>query len=208
MNLFSERCEQPASRRKALLFGVVSWLLFVFCGGCAVYTGNATSLKPNALQREPGWVYVDGVPEMRQAHELDCGPTALAMVLGYHGASDRKGVLEALPEAQRSSVTELRDLARKRGFKAYVVEGKPEDLVFELQHHRPVIVGVAKPTAGGHVAHYEVVIGMHRKSERVATLDPAAGLRQNSFMGFLSEWQATGRVLLVIVPPTAATPAK
>jgi hypothetical protein len=53
------------------------------------------------------------------------------------------------------------------------------------------------------VSHYEVVIGMHRDSQRVATLDPALGMRQNSFAGFLTEWQATGAVLLVVVPKTA-----
>jgi hypothetical protein len=41
---------------------------------------------------------------------------------------------------------------------------------------------------------------MHRASRRVATYDPAAGVRQNTFGGFLMEWQAAGRVLLVIMP--------
>ena len=77
-----------------------------------------------------------------------------------------------------------------------MVEGSPDDLVFELKNHRPVIVGVAKPTIKDAVAHYEVVVGMHGDSQRIATLDPAAGLRQNTFTGFLSEWQGAGRVLL------------
>lgn len=70
----------------------------------------------------------------------------------------------------------------------------------ELEQGRPVIVGVAKPTTQDAVAHYEVVVGMHRASRRVATYDPAAGVRQNTFGGFLTEWQAAGRVLLVIMP--------
>lgn len=167
---------------------------------CSVYTGSATTLKPQALQREPGWVAVDGVPELHQAHELDCGPTALAMVLEYYGGADRAQVLAALPADQRVSVADLRQLAKRLGFEAFVVEGSPDDLVYELKHGRPVIVGVAKPTVRDAVAHYEVVVGMHRESRRVATLDPAVGLRQNSFTGFLSEWQAAGRVLLVVVP--------
>lgn len=195
--------ERPVQRYGAWL-RALGGLLIVFSSACSIYSGNATTLKANEVRREPGWVYVENVPEMRQAHELDCGPTALAMVLGFYGAPDRKELITALPKEQRTSVKELRDLARRRGYKAFVVEGKAEDLVFELKHGRPVIVGVAKPTVAGHVAHYEVVVGVHRESQRVATLDPAAGLRQNSFAGFLSEWQATGRVLLVIVPPSAA----
>jgi ABC-type bacteriocin/lantibiotic exporter with double-glycine peptidase domain len=167
---------------------------------CSVYTGSATTLQPTELRKEPGWVSIEGVPELHQAHELDCGPTALAMVLSYYGVADQKSILAALPADKRSSVSDLRDLARQHGFESYVVEGKPEDLVYELQHGRPVIVGVAKPTVQDAVAHYEVLVGMHRDSQRVATLDPAVGMRQNSFSGFLSEWQGSGRVLLLVIP--------
>ena len=101
------------------------------------------------------------------------------------------------------SAGELRELAKQRGFSAYVVAGTVDDLVYELKHGRTVIVGTAKPTVGGAVTHYEVVIGLHRESQRVATLDPAAGYRQNSFTGFLTEWNATGQVLLVVGPAKA-----
>ena len=178
------------------------WLCAFWLGlsACSVYTGTATTMQPNTLHKEPGWVSIEGVPELRQAHELDCGPTALAMVLSYYGVADRKSVLAALPADKRVSVSDLRDLARKLGLESYVVEGKPEDLVFELQHGRPVIVGVAKPTLQDAVAHYEVLVGMHRDSQRVATIDPAAGLRENTFGGFLTEWQGSGRVLLLVIP--------
>jgi ABC-type bacteriocin/lantibiotic exporter with double-glycine peptidase domain len=184
-----------------------AWLALA-ASACNVYSGSAKTLHSNALQQEAGWVFVDGVPELHQEHELDCGPTALAMVLGYYAAVDPKRVLSELPVAQRSSVSELRDLAKRHGFNAFVVEGKPDDLVYELRNHRPVIVGVAKPTVGGKaVAHYEVVVGMHRESQRIATLDPAVGLRQNTFSGFLSEWQAASRVLLIVIPKAKSAAA-
>jgi ABC-type bacteriocin/lantibiotic exporter with double-glycine peptidase domain len=145
-------------------------------------------------------VQVHGVPELLQQHELDCGPTALAMVLGFHGGPTKDALLAELPEEQRSVVTQLRDAAKSHGFDAFVMEGKPEGLVYELQNGRPVIVGVAKPTLSNAVAHYEVVVGLHRDSQRIATIDPAVGLRQNSFSGFLTEWQGAGRVLLVVIP--------
>lgn len=176
-------------------------LLSTLAGACgSVYTGSASTLKPNELREDQGWVRVEGVPELHQQHELDCGPTALAMVLGYHGAASKEALLAELPEEQRSVVTQLRDVAKKHGFESYVIEGKPEDLVYELKHGRPVIVGVAKPTLKDAVAHYEVVVGLHRESQRVATIDPAVGLRQNTFNGFLTEWQGAGRVLLVVIP--------
>jgi hypothetical protein len=71
-----------------------------------------------------------------------------------------------------------------------------------------VIVGMAKPTATGAVAHYEVVVGLHVDSRRIATLDPAAGMKQNTLLGFLKEWQPTGRVLLVVLPREPASLAR
>lgn len=199
-------------RVRALFYPLFAAALTTTAGACSVYTGSATTLKPNELSQETGWVRVDGVPELLQKHELDCGPTALAMVLGYHGSASKETVLAELPEDKRSVVTELRDVAKKHGFDSFVMEGKPEDLVYELERGRPMIVGVAKPTIQNAVAHYEVVIGLHRDSQRIATIDPAVGLRQNTFQGFLTEWQSAGRVLLVVIPkdkqPTPATPSQ
>jgi Peptidase C39 family len=187
-------------RVRAFAHAVAVALIALSASACGVYTGSATTLKPDELQSDAGWVKVEGVPELHQKHELDCGPTALAMVLAFYRAADKETVLAELPADQRIAVAQLRDVARQHGFDAFVVEGKPEDLVYELKHGRPVIVGVAKPTVKDAVAHYEVVVGLHAESQRVATIDPAVGLRQNSFNGFLSEWQGTGRVLLVVIP--------
>jgi ABC-type bacteriocin/lantibiotic exporter with double-glycine peptidase domain len=182
----------------------LAWLIVVAAAaGCSTYTGSAKALRPRVLTQEAGWLAVEGVPLMRQAEEHDCGPTALSMVLAYWQPTQH-GALASLPKDRQVTVGELRDLARSRGFSAFVVAGTPEDLVYELDHGRPAIVGVAKPTVQGAVTHYEVVVGMHRDSRRVATLDPAVGWRQNSFAGFLSEWQATGRVLLVLVPKASS----
>jgi predicted double-glycine peptidase len=167
---------------------------------CSTYLGGATTLPQKDLQEEPGWVAVRGVQPLRQKDDHDCGPTALSMVLNYWQPERAREPLANLPAERQASAGELRDAARSRGLSAFVVEGEPEDLVHELEQGRPVIVGVAKPTTQDAVAHYEVVVGMHRASRRVATYDPAAGVRQNTFSGFLMEWQAAGRVLLVIMP--------
>jgi ABC-type bacteriocin/lantibiotic exporter with double-glycine peptidase domain len=181
--------------------------LTLSASACNLYAGQATTLKPTELKQDPGWVRVEGVPELSQKHELDCGPTALAMVLSFYakeqGGASKDKVLSELPADQRINVTQLRDVARKHGFNSFVMEGKPEDLVYELSHGRPVIVGVAKPTVKDAVAHYQVIIGLHRESQRVALIDPDGGLRQNTFGGFLTEWQGAGRVLLVVIPKGA-----
>jgi hypothetical protein len=204
----SELLTRRAGTRTTLRprFFVSVLLLAASTSACNVYAGSAKTLKPQELTEEPGWIAVKGVPDLRQVDEHDCGPTALTMVLSFW-QPERRGQTLGLPLDRQITVGEMRDVAREHGFSSFVVEGKPEDLVFELEHGRPVIVGVAKQTLKNAVTHYEVVVGMNKQSQRVATLDPAAGYRQNSFSGFLTEWQATGRVLLVVVPKKAMQPA-
>ena len=184
-------------------------LLLVLLGlgsGCASfgYTGKSRELSSNALIQEHGWVAVRGVPLYRQNAHHDCGPTTLAMVLRFWDPNaDVRPLLDRPVDAQVSAA-DLRELARARGYSAFVLAGKVDDLVHELKAGRPVIVGVAKPTALGPLAHYEVLVGMHPQTQRMATLDPALGWRQNTYSGFLEEWLATGSVLIVILPPATS----
>lgn len=190
----------------------LAWLCAaLWCGlgtGCAAYTGSARDVTPSVWRYERGWVAVEHVPLLKQRGELDCGPTALAMVVGYWKpqAAAPAAPQNAGPD-QRWSAGELRDQARSLGLAAEVVSGDLRDIRFELEHGRPVIVGVAKPTAEGAVSHYEVVVGVHPQSKRIATLDPAVGWRQNSYEGFLREWIPAGRVLLVLAGQAPATPS-
>ena len=186
----------------------VAALLLLLLNACvSTYTGHARDLDPKAFQKERGWTAVHGVPLYRQEQSKDCGPAALAMVGAYLKPELDVRTLLATNRDERVSVAELRDRARTLGLLAFVMEGSPEDLVHELKRGRPLIVGVAKPTLEGPMAHYEVVIGIHKETQRIATLDPAIGLRENSLFEFMSEWQATGRVLLVVLPQPSAEPA-
>jgi len=178
----------------------IAWVTLLLTA-CSAYTGSATTLAPKTMRDEPGWISVPGVKPLRQKDQNDCGPTALSMVLNYWQPERASEPLASLPLDRQASAGELRDAARARGLNAFVVEGDPEDLIHELESGRPVIVGTAKRTVKDAVTHFEVVVGMHRSSKRVATYDPALGVRQNSFFGFLTEWESTGRVLLVIMPP-------
>lgn len=182
-------------------------LLIAWLATCAVgcvttgYTGASRELAPQTLRAERGWIAVHDVPLLKQQAQYDCGPTALDMVLRYW-QRDRPGTSAQVRDTDlRSSAGELRDHARKLGFLSFVMEGKFEDILHELSHGRPVIVGTAKPTTDKTVAHYEVVVGVHPQSRRIATLDPSLGHRQHTLKGFLQEWLPTGQVLLVVLPP-------
>ena len=185
-------------------------LVLACCLGSACasagYTGAARNFEPQALRSEPGWIAVDHVPLMRQHGLHDCGPTALAMVLSYwYPAVPAERWTPVQKTDRRLSAGELRDRARALGLSAFVVEGTLEDIAHELKRKRPVIVGTVKPIGGRDrgVSHYEVVVGIHPKTKRIATLDPAAGWRQNSLEEFLKEGAPSGRLLLVVLPREA-----
>jgi ABC-type bacteriocin/lantibiotic exporter with double-glycine peptidase domain len=174
------------------------------CAG-AGYTGAARDLTPHVWRQEPGWIAIDEVPLMRQRGRYDCGPTALAMVLSYWYPSVPAQRWTPHDPERRLSAGELRDRARSLGLSAFVIEGTLEDIAHELARKRPVIVGTVKPVGGSTgVSHYEVVVGIHPKTKRIATLDPAAGWRQNTLAAFVEEWAPSGRLLLVMLPRPAA----
>ncbi len=175
-------------------------LLVLTSSACSpIYTGRSETLRPDAFRTEVGWTAVQGVPELKQKSEIDCGPVALAMVAQYWEGSS--GSSAATETAQRASAGELRDQARARGYSAFLVVGTLNDIERELSEQRPMIVGMAKPTTEGALGHYEVVVGMHRDRQLIATLDPALGRRQYTFDNFLREWIGAGRPLLVLLGP-------
>jgi len=187
-------------------------LAFIGCvlaSGC--YHGSARTTTPADLadQRDE-WNLVEGVPPVRQIAREDCGAAALAMVLGYWGLPiTRDAISAANPAASEHGIraAALRDFARRQGLQAFLVEGQLAELDRELGRHRPVLVGVMKRYGQRLYPHYEVVVGMSRRDQRVLTLDPAHGLRVNSREGFTAEWTAAGRLTLIVFPLPRAAPS-
>lgn len=182
---------QYARRRCLALLGCL------LISGC--YLGTARHTTLTALKGEDGWDLVEGVSFVHQATQEDCGAAAISMVLSYWGLSVKTDDLPSTP-TQGIKAAELRDLARRQGLHAFVIEGQLSDLSYELQRRRPVIVGLIKRYLLKVYSHYEVVIGINRNQQRIITLDPAHGLRVNSFAGFSSEWAAANRIALAVFP--------
>jgi ABC-type bacteriocin/lantibiotic exporter with double-glycine peptidase domain len=182
---------------------------FLLASGC--YRGAGDAADPAAVRRDATWVRVD-VPLVRQRGKSDCGAAALASVLSYYGKESSLAAIERRlgPASSRGvRAQELTAYAREQGLAAFALFGTVEDLRYELDHGRPVIVGVAKPYAGQRaLTHYQVVIGYDPRGKRWLTLDPADGLREYPTAGFMREWQATRRVAIVVMerPRDAAPP--
>jgi hypothetical protein len=194
-------------RREAIELRLATGLLLALFA-----SGEAAHVRANALTRpawhsEPGWIAVDDMQFRGQRAEHDCGPTALHMVFDPFCAGEPADDAAVFGQDRRVTAGELRNRARKLGFEAFVVSGTFSDIEHELRRNRPVIVGIAKPSAHGKaIAHYEVVIGIHPKDNRIATLDPASGLRQTTFAGFLEQWTPTKHLLLVLLPTQRTDP--
>jgi len=169
--------------------------------GC--YLGSARNARFADLAGDDGWEFVEGVPAVRQAANEDCGAAALAMVLGYwQRPATRDGIVAANPPAPDRGIkaAALRDFARQQGMQAFVIQGQFPDLDREIHGHRPVLVGVMKRYGRRAYSHYEVVVGINRRDQRILTIDPAHGPRVDSREGFAAEWAAAGQVTLVVFP--------
>lgn len=184
--------------RLSLVCACMSATLGVGCANLG-YAGAARDLAPDALRSEPGWLAVRGVPFVRQHGEHDCGSAALEMIERYWRPDRRP--LGGDDSERRTSAAELRERARRQGLDAFVIAGGFDDIHHELARQRPLIAGLAKPTTlEGRVAHFEVIVAINLEARRIATLDPARGLRQNTLEGFAHEWVAAGRLLIVALP--------
>ena len=174
--------------------------------GC--YAGTAHAISPRDVAAEvaadPGWLVVENVPLIRQRSDADCGSAAAAMVLSYWSAPPTVAELDAhdpFAAAHGWRAGQLRALLRARGFDAFVISGRLEDLAHEIRQGRPVVVGVVKRYGKDRaIAHYQVVIGVNPARGRILTLDPADGWRENTMEGFDREWGPSDRTTLVVLP--------
>lgn len=161
--------------------------------GCG-YSGSARPWDPG--DASPAATILRELKPVRPSDSQSCGPTAFAVVDRYYG-----GNAPAVPDEDgRVTALALRDFARARGYGAHVVRGELADLVDQARNGRPAIVGLLKPYGTGLQPHYEVVAGVDESQRLIATIDPARGWTVNSYEGFLSEWDPSGRVLLLVVP--------
>jgi ABC-type bacteriocin/lantibiotic exporter with double-glycine peptidase domain len=170
-------------------------------GGC--YRGSAHSVSPADLTREPGWELVHDVRFIPQAKEHDCGVAALAMVFEHWGVAPAATAAlssQGTPGDDGIAAGAMRDLARREGLRAFLIQGEQADLAREIGLNRPVLVGVVQKYTTRAYAHYEVVTGINTRTHEVLMLDPGRGLRQDTWDAFAAEWGGANRLALVVGP--------
>ena len=136
--------------------------------------------------------------------EFQCGPSALATVLGASGAPATPDELKPqvyLPERQGSLQAELLGAARRHGRLPYVMPQQANELVAELNEGRPVLLlqnlGLPKFPRW----HYAVLIG-YDTDRNVAILrsgtDRRVAMRWQRFAG---SWHRGGRWAMTTLKP-------
>jgi ABC-type bacteriocin/lantibiotic exporter with double-glycine peptidase domain len=184
-------------RRPAYSLVGVSALALALAG---CYRGSAHSVSAGDVAREAGWQVVRDVRFIPQTKEHDCGAASLAMIFEHWGvpAATTDG-LSRRP-AEGIAAGDLRDLARRQGLSAFLIQGEQADLAREVALGRPVLVGVVQRYTTRSYAHYEVVTGINVRTHDVLTFDPGRGLRQDTWKAFAAEWEGAGRLALVVGP--------
>lgn len=178
--------------------------------GCAGYASTAKEAEPSKLASEGDWIIVPRFPLVLQRGSKDCGAAALSAVLAYFGKQSSPESIEASSGriGERLSAGELEAYARRAGLSSFVFFGTMKDVVYELGHGRPVLVGLGKPIAEKKaVAHYEVVVGYEPKKRLVLLLDPGRGWQVDTLDGFAREWAVSRGVTLVAFLPQRDPPA-
>lgn len=168
--------------------------------GCASYQGPARSISASEVAG-PGWLRARSVPMVRQTGEADCGLAAAAMVIGHHQRTAPAPAELGRPRDGGVTAVALRDALRRHRLRSFVVGGTLTDLEHELRAGRPAIVGTVKRVDRKRGRpHFEVVVAVHPGQRRVVTHDPAIGLRESTYDGFMTEWKPARQTLIVALP--------
>jgi tetratricopeptide (TPR) repeat protein len=173
-------------------------LIAVSMAGCAL---TPPASGPTAGRHES--VELEATPFHPQT-EYQCGPAALATVLGAAGHAVTPAVLADevyLPGRAGSLQAELAAAVRARGLLAYEVGDTLDDLYAQLAAGTPVLVLQrlgAGPWPGW---HYAVLVGYDGESDRVILRSGKDRRLQMSASRFEATWDRGGRWAIAVIEP-------
>lgn len=185
--------------RRGIALPVVLWL-----AGCAAGPPPLIEHLPEAaieaarLQHE-----IPDVPFHPQA-DYQCGPAALATVLGWSGVETTADALVPrvyLPARRGSLQPELRATARAFDRLAYEPEPRLAALLAELDAGHPVLVLQKLGFGPWPGWHYAVVVGYDAVNESFLLRSGTEQHLRLSSRRFLTSWIRGGTWALVVLPP-------
>ena len=169
--------------------------------GCA--TPQLQALVERDTADIPRRVELDAVPFHAQ-EDFQCGPAALATVLGAGGKSIEPEALRPqvyLPDRRGSLQVEMLAAARRNGFIAVELKPSLSDLLAEIAAGNPVVVLQNLAFDWYPVWHYAVAIGYDLETQRI-TLRSGGERRLELPLGtFEHTWRRGGYWSMVALPP-------
>lgn len=136
--------------------------------------------------------------------EYQCGPAALAGVLGAAGVTIAPAVLTRqvfLPGRQGSLQPELLAATRRAGLIPYLIPAEPSALLMQLRAGKPVLVLQNLQTRSVPVWHYAVVVGFDTARNQVYLNSGGERGLAMSAPAFLRTWDWAGRWAMVALRP-------
>lgn len=167
---------------------------------CCLLAGCAT---PRLLPDGNRSVELESTPFHPQL-DHQCGPAALATVLGASGISvspEELVPLVYLPERRGSLQIEMQAAPRGFGRLTYPVDGELATIITELDAGRPVLVLHNYGLPFLPRWHYAVVVGYDAATQKLLLRSGKTRRQQMSARTFMRAWDNAGRWGLVILRP-------
>lgn len=146
---------------------------------------------------------LDSIPFYPQS-EYQCGPAALAGVLGASGVDSSAEALAAqvyLPARQGSLQLELLGATRRAGRIPYPLATSSRALIAELNAGRPVLVLQNLRTRSFPIWHYAVLVGLDVPANQVYLNSGQQQGLEMSAPSFMRTWEWAGRWGMVALRP-------
>jgi tetratricopeptide (TPR) repeat protein len=179
--------------------------LLAVLAGCAQLVPQTIALRtgwPDGVPQRVEWTDVPFFPQ----EDYQCGPAALATVLGYTGTrvSPEKLVSEVyLPSRKGSLQLEMLATPRRYGRVSYQLAPRYADLLREVAAGNPVVVlqdiGPLSPMLVQW--HYAVVNGFDYSTGSLFLRSGTKSRKEMPFTAFEREWMKSGYWAMVVAPP-------
>ncbi|MDT0499436.1 PA2778 family cysteine peptidase [Halomonas sp. PAR7] len=191
---------QPTRDRNARHAGVLALvLLLLLLAGCATTPRLDSATRSKVAPR----VLIDDVPFHGQ-RDYQCGPASLTMVLQHDGvATDVDTLIPQVftPGREGSVQPEMLATVRRQGRIPFVIEGRFETLLRELDAGHPVVVMQNLSLPAWPLWHYAVAIGYDLQEETMILHSGMEARRKESFKRFDATWARSDRWAFVALPP-------
>lgn len=172
-------------------------LLAALLGGCA----QPPRLPPESAAL-PARVELRDVPFFPQ-EAYQCGPAALATMLGQRGLALTPGQLKDevfIPGREGSLQLEIVAAARRHGMLVYPLQGGLESVLEEVAAGNPVLVLQNQAFSWWPRWHFAVVVGFDRERRELVLRSGITRRWVTDFTSFESTWKRSGRWAVLTLP--------